>query len=554
MIRKLQLKLKAILGESNLYFLIYRIVYFIKVSLIIRPNVSRSLKAKNYIPIVDLNKNKPLVVVPLLEVNHYINFHVLGLAKSFSVRGYNVLVVVCDEYLPACEIKSCRTSSKDQACFKCTTNRNFLLGSYGLEVVTLSSLFSAIDDPVSYGKKVFKEYKIKKSSFKLNIDDSVTRHFYGAESTFDKNEVLNIKSQHEKSAYISLALGDILYKKYRPDISLNAMMVYSAWGPLNELFESVGVASITMSMTMFNFNSIRFNNADLFRHHRAYERFLLNRSKLQLTHEESNELSDFLVKRKTGNDRLMKEWDYFNDTSVDKLNINSKRKNVFMFTNIPWDQGLNEFSGIFEDVMDWVYQTVEHFIDHDEIDLWIKPHPIEVRGTSLSSQSVSEFIKTRYPNLPKNIHLIDAELGISPYQLFEKIDLGIVLTGTLGLEMALDGLPVVSAGANPCYGLDFLSEPESQEAYFKAITNELNIVRNIDSFRLFCYFYFIHQSFSWPLTKQSFGDDFQSYEFSSPSDLQKGKMEDLDRIFDEIDSLIEDFNIEKKLNNKKDTL
>ena len=77
-------------------------------------------------PVKFIEEAKPLVVVPILETNHHMHLHILGIAKAFSVRGYNVLVIVCDEYLPACEIKSCRTSPNSNACFKCNTNRKHL--------------------------------------------------------------------------------------------------------------------------------------------------------------------------------------------------------------------------------------------------------------------------------------------------------------------------------------------------------------------------------------------------------------------------------------------
>ena len=116
-----------------------------------------------------------------------------------------------------------------------------------------------------------------------------------------------------------------------------------------------------------------------------------------------------------------------------------------MFTNVPWDVGLNEFAGPFEGVIDWVYQTIEHFKDNKEIDIWIKLHPAEVLSTSKSAKSVSDFVRGRYPQLPRNIHIIEPTLGINTYNLFQHIDVGVVLTGTLGLEMALDDIPVVSA-------------------------------------------------------------------------------------------------------------
>ncbi len=545
MISKFSLKIKQILGDGYLYSLIYRIVYFLKVFFIIKPNISKSLKS-NSIELIHVNEERPLVVVPLLETNHYMHLHILAMAKAFSLRGYDILVIVCDEYLPACEIKNCRMSQSLNPCFKCTTNRSLLTKSFGLRTLTLSSIFSDIEDPVGYGKKTFEDYSLDVEKFDLIVEDSVTRHFYGAEMSFDPKEVSKIRAGHKETAYISLALGEILLKEYSPSICFNIMMVYTAWGPLIDLFESAGIAPITLSMTQFNFNAIRLNNADLFRHKRTYQRFLDNRGNIGLSNDESKALDSFLINRKTGNDDLMKEWNYFQDSSVEDLGINKDKKNVFLFTNLPWDQGLGEFAGIFDDVLDWVYKTIEHFKYDEEIDIWIKPHPVEVRGPAKSGKTVTEFISTEYQELPDNIHIINADDGINTYSLYKHIDVGVVLTGTIGLEMALDGIPVVSAGVNPCYGLGILSEPGTESDYYKAITSDSNLIDDMNDLRLFSYFYFIHQCLKWPLTKRSHGDNFTDYEFSSSDDLKTGNMEDLDIIFDEIENLVEDFNANHK--------
>ena len=548
MINKIKLRLINIFGESHFYFIIYRIAYLFKVFFIIKPSISKSLNT-NAIPLKFLNTDniKPILLVPLIETSHYMNFHVLALAKSFSLRGYEVIVILCDEYLPACEIKNCRMSPNENPCFKCSTNRKHLVSKFNLKTITLSSIFSEIADPVSYGKNVFKNYDINEKSFNTIVEDSVTRHFYGAETSFNKSEVNEIRAKHTETAYISLALGEVLLKKYKPVISLNVMNVYSAWGPMNMFLDLSGVVPITVSMTPFNLSSIRLNNGDIFKHRRTFKRFLRNRNGAKLNNDENATLDNFLGTRKSGNDKLMKEWNYFQKSAIKDLIINKNKKNVFLFTNIPWDQGLNEFAGIFDDVMDWIYKTIEHFKDNKDIDIWIKPHPAEVRGTSKSGKSVTDFIILNYPELPKNIHLIDADLGISPYSLFEHIDVGVVLTGTLGLEMSLDNIPVISAGINPCYGLGLISEPMSEEDYFTAITNTIAPKDKLNDLRLFCYFYFIHQCFRWPLTKRSFGDDFTGYEFTSINALQAGQIKDLDIIFDEIENLVEDF----KANHKK---
>ena len=523
--------------------MIYKVFYLIKVFFIINPSISKSLREDEIaIKGVDIASSPSTVIVPLLEVNHFLNFHILALAKSFSLRGYEVIVIVCDEFLPACEIKNCRNSHVENPCFRCTINRKHLLDKFKFKTITLSSVLSEIRNPVSYGKKVFKNFAVNKDTFELIINDSVTRHFYGAESLFNKDQVSEIRSKHTETAFISLSLGEILAKKFNPVISLNIMNVYSAWGPMDIIFKTMGIASINLGATAFDLHAVRFNNAELFQHKRTFQRFIKNRKEPSLNKDENIALDNFISNRMAGNDLLMKQWGFFQKSVVNNLNINKNKKNVFLFTNVPWDQGLNEYAGIFRDVMDWVYRTVEYFKDHTDIDIWIKPHPAEVKGTSTSSKSVTDFIKSNYPKLPKNIHLIDANDGISPYNLFQHIDLGIVLTGTLGLEMALSSIPVITAGKSPCYGLGLLSEPSSLEEYFGSIIEFTGPKeKTLDDLRLFCYFYFIHQSFKWPLTKQSFGDNFNGYEFNSLSELKSGNNKDLDLIFDEIYMLVEDF-------------
>ena len=546
MIDKLSKNLKSILGDSYLYYLIYRLIYFLKVFFVLKPNISRSFNSET-IPIKTIQQPRPKIIVPILETNHNLNFHILAMAKAFTLRGYDVVVIICDEYLPACEIKSCRTTSKMNPCFACNVKRRHLLDIFNLEYLTLSEIFSDIENPEDYGKKILIDYLIDKNSFDITIEDSVTRHFYGDEFSYDDAEVNKVREAHTKTAYMSLLLGEILFKRYSPEIIFNSMMTYSAWGPLFNFFEHNGVAPITLSMTHFDFNSIRLNNFSIFRNKNIYNRFLKDRGHKALTQDEDIDLNSFLDNRIQGNDDLAKEWDFFQNSSMSDLGIKKNKKNVFLFTNIPWDTGLNEFAGPFEDVLDWVNKTIEHFSDNKEIDIWIKTHPAEVRGPSKSSKTVSEYIKTNYPDLPKNIHVINADTGINTYNLFKYIDLGVVLTGTLGLEMALEDIPVISAGISPCYGLGILSEPNSVESYFEAIKSGKNLITKKNELRLFCYFYFIHQCFRWPLTKRSFGDDFTGYEFTSINALQAGQIKDLDIIFDEIENLVEDF----KANHKK---
>ena len=200
--------LKSIIGQGWFYLFIYNAAYIFKAKFIVAPNLKRLFKKSISTKIID--ESRPLIVVPILEMNHHMNFHVLGIAKAFYIRGFDVLVIVCDEYLPACEIKSCRTPPNSNPCFKCNTNRKYLLNLFGLKTLTLSSIFSSIENPVEYGKKVIKDYGLDQSVINRTIEDSVTRHFYGAEDSFPEKYVLKTKQKHIDTAFMSLALGSLL--------------------------------------------------------------------------------------------------------------------------------------------------------------------------------------------------------------------------------------------------------------------------------------------------------------------------------------------------------
>ena len=540
MLKKLYRLFATHLGETLLFSGVYKILKFYQIAIVLRLRFSKPLK-KGAECISRNNAHGPLVVIPLLETSHYQHYHVLAMAKAFSLRGYEVLVIICDEYLSACELKSIRNKKSSTQCFSCSLNRNYILDLFNLNCITLSEILRDVSDINMQAQKIIKKYEIRQEYLDLVIDDSVTRYFYGAERTIKSSIVDDVRAEHRKTAFISLCLGEELLKRFRPSICFNNMDVYSSWAPCFKLLKLQGVAPIVMSMCDKDLHAIRLNYADDFRNNRAYDRFLNGRGESPLTNHENKLLDNILSNRRDGKDDLMVDWAYFNENQNVPLSIDKNRKNVFVFPNIPWDAGLDEFVGPFAGVLDWIEQTINHYAGHKQIDIWIKPHPGEVRGTVPSGMSVSNFIKIKYPNLPKNIHVIDAELGVSPYSLFPYIDLGVVLTGTLALEMAAENIPVVTAGVSPCHGLGFLSEPASPSEYFDCIEFGENLANMKAEFRLFCYFYFINRSMKWPLTKRCWADDLSGFQFDNVNELGKGEIEKLDEIFEEIQFLVNDF-------------
>lgn len=137
---------------------------------------------------------------------------------------------------------------------------------------------------------------------------------------------------------------------------------------------------------------------------------------------------------------------------------------VLLATNVIGDS-LTLGRQVFSDSMtEWLERTVRFFGLHHEAQLVVRIHPGELvtKGPSVADvvQRASEGA------LPSHIHLIPAEAEVNTYDLIEIADIGLVYTTTVGLEMAMAGLPVIVIGQTHYRAKGFTYDPGAWEAYF----------------------------------------------------------------------------------------
>jgi len=144
---------------------------------------------------------------------------------------------------------------------------------------------------------------------------------------------------------------------------------------------------------------------------------------------------------------------------------------VLLATNVLGDSltlGRQVFS---ETMAEWISRTVQYFAGRPDAQLLIRIHPGEVLTHGLSMETVVHQV---FPELPEHIKLISAKDKINTYDLIEVADMGLVYTTTVGLEMALSGLPVIVAGATHYRDRGFTRDPESWVSYYKMLGQMLH--------------------------------------------------------------------------------
>ena len=123
-----------------------------------------------------------------------------------------------------------------------------------------------------------------------------------------------------------------------------------------------------------------------------------------------------------------------------------------------------------KDVKDAV-RTVQYFARHPEVQLVVRIHPGE-RITK--GPSVAGVVQQALPEgLPGSIYLVPADAQVNTYDLIEIADLGLVYTTTVGMEMAMSGIPTIVIGQTHYRGKGFTLDPDTWQAYFDLLDRAL---------------------------------------------------------------------------------
>lgn len=158
--------------------------------------------------------------------------------------------------------------------------------------------------------------------------------------------------------------------------------------------------------------------------------------------------------------------------------------------------------------------TIGYFIRHPQLQLVVRVHPGELKthGTSMV-----EVIEKAFPTLPENIHIIRPEDKTNTYDLVEIADFGLVYTTTVGLEMAMAGLPVIVTGKTHYAEKGFTWEPNSWQDYEGLLTKiggapqQWRLSREqIEKAWLYAYLFFFEFSLPFPWHILWMDQDFQN--------------------------------------------
>ena len=475
----------------------------------------------------------PHVMVATLRVWHNHAVTEALVAAALRERGAKVSMVTCGGGLPVCEIGWARRSYP-RPCDRCAHFTDRVAGVADIPHYRLADYFPwgenakrapLTADDIAREPTLDYEHAGSQTAAWFMKATSPERAPEGPEV---------VRDAAATAAAVELAIEQI-FDEAKPDIVLlaNAILVeenviatVARRRGIRAVTYGYGIHENTLVLSAEESPALDFKNAALWDEVRD----------TPLTAEEEGLLDRYLAEREGGAGTA----DYFATTDRDpaavrrELGIPEGRPLISLFSNITWDSACLNKDIAFRHADDWIATAVRAAAANPDRDLVVRVHPAEAwLGTYEPAAAAAE---RAMGELPPNVFVVGPERELNSYALVDASDLVLVYTSTTGLEAAVRGKRVATAGDTHYRGKGFTVDLETPADLVSLIGSRFcdlspeEIVRA----RRYAYGYFFRLMTPIPSIVAQDGPRFSRVSTSRSFSLAQGSDPYLDLICDRI--------------------
>jgi hypothetical protein len=420
---------------------------------------------------------------------------------AFKRIGCDVKIAYCDGLLDSCDADTIFRDQKSQ-CFLCRSLGSLFKKSINLESISFRDYITvadtrAIKDTVDrLGSNEIQNYEYLGVRVGLHAMFSTIRYFLSGKLDFADPQQAGMLKKKLVYAMTTAKVAEGIYQRENPDLIFMLHGIYSTWGPFFDYFRSKNIDVVTYARQPYRFGTFIFS-----RNGKEYELVFKNAwealREAGLSKQEEAMVDGYLASRFRGSthDHLMYEDNFSRERQELLHTAGEYRRRYILYSNIAWDApGIeNKGTHIFKDIFEWIDITINYFKGHPDYQLIIKPHPGELiweKGT----MGITKYIREKHAPLAENIVLLRTDTSLRAYDLITQDAVCLAFTGTLGLELATQGIPVLVVGnvhykdAGVAYKINtvgqyvaLLDDPQEIIAFAK---------NNVQLAKKYAYFYF----------------------------------------------------------------
>jgi hypothetical protein len=278
--------------------------------------------------------------------------------------------------------------------------------------------------------------------------------------------------------FIAAEISRIVYTRildeYDPDLVFTLHGLYIPQGIIVDLCKAKRIPLKVWNVA-YRKNTFLVSNND------TYHQSLLHEDKsewqnLELTNLETDKILNYLKSRREGSEDWLSFVHRGVKTKLDQrvqeiVNEFDYEHTICLLTNVAWDAKVHYKQNVFEDMDEWLFLTIDWFINNPRYLLIVRVHPGEVTNIYPSVELTSTKINKKYSFLPKNILIIPSEDKTSTYELCSISSKIIIYATKMGVELTPFEKPIIVAGEAWIKNKDLTHDPSSKREYFELLAN-----------------------------------------------------------------------------------
>jgi hypothetical protein len=155
------------------------------------------------------------------------------------------------------------------------------------------------------------------------------------------------------------------------------------------------------------------------------------------------------------------------------LKLDQTKKTAVIFSHIFWDGTLFWGTDLFGTYEAWFVETIKAACANTKVNWIVKVHPANLiknaRDGVTGEPSELAAIREHIGTLPAHVTMVPPDSPINTLSLFEVMDYCVTVRGTVGIEAASLGIPVLTAGTGRFDRLGFTIDSDSRAEYLKRL-------------------------------------------------------------------------------------
>lgn len=511
----------------------------------------RSAEPKLWERILSKKGSKKILVANAVGANPVLTAIESLIGMSLATRDAEVHFLLCDGLLPAC-LQVCLADFKaspnefvqdgpKKVCGGCAAKANAVFVPTGLRIHYISQYLTDKERAEAYD--IAQKLPVGEIS-NHRVDDvpvgehamaGALRYFARGELSAEPDGEAVLRRYLEASILIVKATASLMKQEQFDCVTMNHG-IYVPHGPMSEVVRQFGKRVVTWCLAYRKQCAI-FSHGDTY-HHTLISEPTSVWENMDWTTAHDKEIMDYLKSRWTG----ANDWIWFHEhpeADPEKLSaelgIDFSKPTIGLLTNVVWDAQLHYPANAFANMLDWLEKTIEYFSRRSDLQLVIRVHPAEIRGTVPSRQLAVDEITKAFPQLPPNVFVIPPESSASTYAVMLQCDAVIIYGTKTGLELTSLGIPVLVAGEAWIRNKGMTMDARTESEYFEFLDQMPLTERRLSSeitrrARMYAYHFFFRRMIPLSMTEPTTGWPPLRVNVSSLADLLPGKDPGLDTV------------------------